>query len=219
MKTFEIKSSIRTELGKKHSAMLRRNGKVPCVLYGGKEPVHFTVTEMDFKKLVYTPEVYTVNLSVDSAEYKAVMRDIQFHPVSDRIVHVDFQEISANVPVIIDVPVHITGTSIGVREGGVLVTKLRKVKVKALPAHLPEKIEVNITALGIGKSVRIKDIVIPNVTMLDAPQNTITGVKTARAVVAETPQAAAAATTATPAAGAAAPAADAKKDEKAPAKK
>jgi large subunit ribosomal protein L25 len=227
MKSIAIKSSSRTELGKKSSTMLRRSGKVPCVLYGGKEPVHFTAPEMDFKKLVYTPDVYTVDLSVDNKEFKAVMRDIQFHPVTSKIVHIDFQEIAADKPVVIAIPIKINGTASGVREGGVLVTKMRTLKVKALPGNLPDRIEIDVTELGIGKSVRVKDITIPNAEILDAPQNTITGVRTARAVVEETPVVAAVTTEgAVPAAEGAVPAAEGaaakeapKKDDKTPAKK
>lgn len=223
MKSIAIKSSARPVLGKKDSAQLRREGKVPCVIYGGREPVHFQAPEMSFKKLIYTPEVFTVDISVDNKDYKAVMREIQFHPVTERIVHIDFQEISADKVVEMEIPIKISGTSIGVREGGVMNTKMRKLKVRALPGHLPENVEINVSELGIGKAIRVKDISIPNVEILDHPQNTITGVKTARAVVEEVKAVAAPAADAKAAAPAAdakaGDAKDAKKDEKAPAKK
>lgn len=228
MKSIAIKSSLRTDLGKKSSTLLRRSGQVPCVLYGGKTPVHFCAPEMDFKKLVFTPNVYTVDLTVDNQEYKAVMRDIQFHPVTDRIVHIDFFELDAKTPVAVDIPIRINGTAIGVREGGVLLTKMRKLKVKALPKDLPDTIEINVETLAIGKAVRVGDVKIANAEILDKANNTITAVKTARAVVEETPVAAVTTEGAAPAAEGAAPAAGAaakddkaapKKDEKAPAKK
>ena len=224
MKSFALKSSVRGALGKKDSKNARRAGLVPCVLYGGKEPVHFSAPEMDFKKLIYTPDVFTVDLSVDGNEYKAVMRDIQFHPVSERLVHIDFQEIAMDKPVVMDIPVKITGTAIGVREGGVLLTKLRKLKVKALPANLPDRIELNVEPLAIGKGIRVGDIVLDKVEILNGANNIITIVKTARAVVEETPVAGATTEVVAPVEGATpVPAADEKealkKDEKAPAKK
>ena len=183
MKSIAIKSSARTVLGKKQATLLRRSGIVPCVLYGGKEVIHFSAPEMEFKKLVYTPEVYTVDLNVDGKEYKAVMKDIDFHPVTDRIVHIDFMELDAAKPVVMQIPIKLVGTSQGAREGGLQVNKLRKLKVKALPAHLPDRIEVNIEKMGVGKAIRIGDVSIPNIEILDAPNNIITAVKMARTVV------------------------------------
>jgi len=133
--------------------------------------------------LVYTPEVYTVDLNVDGKEYKAVMKDIDFHPVTDRIVHIDFMELDAAKPVVMQIPIKLVGTSQGAREGGLQVNKLRKLKVKALPAHLPDRIEVNIEKMGVGKAIRIGDVSIPNIEILDAPNNIITAVKMARTVV------------------------------------
>jgi large subunit ribosomal protein L25 len=183
MKSIAIKSSARTVLGKKQATLLRRIGIVPCVLYGGKEVIHFSAPEMEFKKLVYTPDVYTVDLNVDGKEYKAVMKDIDFHPVTDRIVHIDFMELDAAKPVVMQIPIKLVGTSQGAREGGLQVNKLRKLKVKALPAHLPDRIEVNIEKMGVGKAIRIGDVSIPNIEILDAPNNIITAVKMARTVV------------------------------------
>lgn len=183
MKSIAIKSSARTVLGKKQATLLRRSGIVPCVLYGGNEVIHFSAPEMEFKKLVYTPEVYTVDLNVDGKEYKAVMKDIDFHPVTDRIVHIDFMELDAAKPVVMQIPIKLVGTSQGAREGGLQVNKLRKLKVKALPAHLPDRIEVNIEKMGVGKAIRIGDVSIPNIEILDAPNNIITAVKMARTVV------------------------------------
>lgn len=183
MKSIAIKSSARTVLGKKEATLLRRSGIVPCVLYGGNEVIHFSAPEMEFKKLVYTPEVYTVDLNVDGKEYKAVMKDIDFHPVTDRIVHIDFMELDAAKPVVMQIPIKLVGTSQGAREGGLQVNKLRKLKVKALPAHLPDRIEVNIEKMGVGKAIRIGDVSIPNIEILDAPNNIITAVKMARTVV------------------------------------
>ncbi len=183
MKSIAIKSSVRTVLGSKEASLLRRSGIVPCVLYGGKEVIHFSAPEMEFKKLVYTPDVYTVDLNVDGKEYKAIMHDIDFHPVTERIVHIDFMELNQEKPVIMQIPIKLIGTSQGAREGGLQVNKLRKLKVKALPANLPDRIEVNIEKMGVGKAIRIADLSIPNIEILDAPNNIITAVKMARTVV------------------------------------
>ena len=229
MKSLVITGSARTAVGKKESKQLRRQEKVPCVLYGGKEPVHFTVPEQGLKKLVYTPGVYTVDLSVDGTEYKAAMRDIQFHPVTERMLHLDFVELHPDKAVVMDIPVKITGTAIGVREGGQLHTKVRKLKVRALPANLPDQIELNVEHLTISKSIRVGDVKLKDAEILDAPNNIITAVKTARVFVEETPVVAAvaaegAAATAVPEGGTpAAPAAEGKAPaagkEKAPAGK
>ena len=141
MKTIEIQGLKRSDLTKQSLKALRIDEQVPCVLYGGAEPVHFSVPLAQFKGLVYTPNVYIVKVMVDGKDYSCVMQDIQFHPVNDIIQHVDFLEISDNNPVIINVPIKVTGVSEGVRQGGKLVTKVRRLKVKALHKQLPDFIE------------------------------------------------------------------------------
>lgn len=212
MKSLTISGSKRTDMTKSGIKKLRHSGNVPCVIYGGKEPVHFAAPIMSFKKLVYTPEVHTVQLNVEGQEYNAIMREIQFHPVNDSILHIDFLEFSNDTPVTIDIPVHVSGNSEGVKQGGKLIIKVRKVKVKALPADLPDQIKLNVDHLLIGDSIRVSDLKEKGVTFLDSPNNIIVGVRTTRAVVEETPAAAAtgaAAPAAAPAAKAA-PAAAAK---------
>jgi len=222
MKSLTITGTKRTNMTKSGMKQLRSEGHVPCVIYGGKEPVHFAAPIMSFKKLVYTPEVHTVQLQVEGQEYNAIMREIQFHPVNDSILHIDFLEFTPETQVTIDIPVHVHGNSEGVKQGGKLHIKLRKVKVKALPAHLPDSIELNVDSLLIGDSIRIGDLKQDGVTFLDSPSNIIVGVRTTRAVVEEVPVAATAATAAAPAAAAgakAAPAAAAAPAVKAPAAK
>jgi large subunit ribosomal protein L25 len=141
---------------------------------------------------VYTPDVNTVNLNVGGKTYSAIMKDIQFHPVTDKIMHIDFLELSDDKAVRMEVPVKITGNSVGVRAGGVLVSKMRKLKIAALPKHLPDYVEVKIDDLNIGQDVRVRDIAIDGVTFLDSPGNVITGVKTTRNTVAAAPEAPAA---------------------------
>lgn len=197
MKSFTINGDLRAAQSKQELKKLRAEGKVPCVLYGGKEQVHFSAPVLDFRHLVYTPEVYTVILNVNGKSYTSIMKDIQFHPVTDAIAHIDFMELFEDKPVSMEVPIKVTGNSVGVRAGGILVNKMRKLKISALPKQLPDYVEVKIDDLNIGDHVRVRDLSVDGVTFLDSPNNVIAGVKTTRAM----------ATAATPAAGAAAPAA------------
>ena len=162
MQVFELKGELRTDLGKKATKVLREEKKVPCVLYGGKENIHFSVVEKDLSKLVYTPFVYIVKIMIDGNAYEAVMREIQFHPVTDRILHIDFYHIFAEKPVIIEVPVKLKGFAEGVQAGGKLVQVIRKLKVKALPANLPGEVELDVTSLGLGKSIKVKELSFDN---------------------------------------------------------
>lgn len=207
MKSLTINGTKRTTLTKQDTKQLRNEGKVPCVIYNGEQNVHFTAPALNFKNLVYSPNVYTVHLDVDGTAYDAVMREIQFHPVTDKILHIDFQQIFPDKEVVMEVPVKINGTAAGVREGGRMLVKLRKLKIKALPAKLPDAFEINVEPLNIGQNIRVGDMKMDGVTFLEASNNIIVGVRVTREVVEETPVAAAAAPGAAPAAGAAAPAA------------
>jgi large subunit ribosomal protein L25 len=183
MKSIAISGSLRENEKKQTTKQLRAQDIVPCVLYGGKEQVHFAVPAADFKKLVYTAEVMTADLSIDGKSYSAIMQDIQFHPVSEKILHIDFLELIKDKVVTVEIPVKITGSAPGVKEGGKLVTKVRKLKVKALPKDLPDSIEVKIDALEIGKSIRVADLKVKNVEILNAPNNIVTSVVTTRQTV------------------------------------
>ena len=232
MKTLTLAGSKRTSLGKKNTHALRREGKVPCILYGGKDVVHFEAIEKDFKHLVYTPDVHMIKLDVGGKQVDAILKDIQFHPVTDSIMHVDFLEVIADKPVVMNIPVKFNGTPVGVKEGGQMLKKLTKIRLKGLISKIPATIEINVVPLKIGDYVRIKDIKYDGVTFLHEPVVTIVAVKTTRAVVEEvTPAAAAAAAVAgapataavgaaagTPAAGAT-PAAPVKEEKKAEKKK
>jgi len=217
MKSIAITGTRRAADSKQETKKLRAEGKVPCVLYGGQEQLHFSAPALTFKNLVYSPEVFLVDLSIDGTSHRAVMREIQFHPITDRLNHIDFLEVREDKNVTIEVPVKLKGASKGVREGGQLLFKMRKLKVSALPKDLPEYFEIVIDEMGIGDTVRVRDMKMDGVEFLDIPAASIVAVKTARAVVEETP--AAVATTAgegaAPAEGAAAPAAAAPaKEEK-----
>ena len=207
MKSFSIIGTKRAAQEKHEARNLRAEGKVPCVLYGGKEQIHFSTPAISLKGLVYTPEVHTVELNINGSSYKAIMKDIQFHAVSDKIQHIDFLELDDNKKVTVEIPVKITGNAVGVRAGGQLLTKLRKLKISALPKDLPDSVVIKIDDMNIGDSVRVKDIKIKGVDFLDTPNNIITAVKTTRIVVeevkVETPVAGAAIPGAAPAAGAA----------------
>ncbi|PKQ45907.1 50S ribosomal protein L25/general stress protein Ctc [Confluentibacter flavum] len=156
MKSITINGSQRESVGKKATKALRNAGQVPCVLYGGDTPVHFSANELAFSKLVYTPNAHTVVIAIENGEtYNAVLQDIQFHPVTDRILHIDFYQLFENKEIAMEIPVLFVGNSKGVKNGGVLRKNLRSLRVKALPANLPDFIEADITPLKIGSKLYI----------------------------------------------------------------
>ena len=212
MKTIEIKGSPRTDLGKKGSKQIRKEGGVPCVIYGKDGNIHFHAPELSFKNLVYTHEAHLLKIFVDDKLYNAVLKDIQFHPVSDRILHIDFVQISEDKPVIINIPVKVTGTSAGVLAGGKLVTKKRSLKVKGFPKDLPEELSVDITELKIHQSVKVGDLSFDKIELLDLKKDMVVGVATSR-VAQKTEEEIAAEAAAAPEAGAA-PEAAAEEKEK-----
>lgn len=181
MKTIRLIGEPRTDLGTSASRQLRKDGKVPCVLYGGKEHLNFTVYRDDFKNLVYTPNTYLVQIEIGSKKYKCVLKDIQFHPVNDLINHVDFLEVADDKPVSIGIPVRVTGNSPGVRAGGKLMVKIKKLKVKGFIANMPDDIEVNIDAVEMGKSIKVGEIKVDDLELLDAAANAILSVVATRA--------------------------------------
>ena len=158
MKSITINGSQREIVGKKATKALRNAGKVPCVLYGGDKPVHFSADEKSFKPLVFTPDVFTATIELNGATFTAVLQDIQFHPVNDSILHVDFYQLFDDKMVTMDIPVRLVGTSKGVMIGGALRHNLRKLKVKALPANLPDFIEADITELEIGNKLYVTEL-------------------------------------------------------------
>ncbi|MDE1205548.1 50S ribosomal protein L25/general stress protein Ctc [Tenacibaculum larymnensis] len=172
MKSITIKGSQRESVGKKATKALRNAGKVPCVLYGGDKPVHFSAEEKSFKPLVYTPDVFTATIELDGVTYNAVLQDIQFHPVHDSILHVDFYQLFEDKAVTMDIPVRLVGSSKGVMVGGALRHNLRKLKVKALPANLPDFIEADITELEIGNKLYVTELKNDKYTFLH-PDNTV----------------------------------------------
>ncbi len=190
MKTVTISGSPRAAFGKKETKSLRKTGQVPCVLYGGSELVHFTADSREFNKVIFTPDVYTIDLSIDGKNFKAVLHDKQYHPITDELIHADFLALADDKKVNIDIPVKITGNSAGVRAGGKLIVKSRKLKVSALPASLPDSITVDITELNIGQSIKVADLKVDNVVFLAAPNVVVATVATTRAAMAAANEAA-----------------------------
>jgi large subunit ribosomal protein L25 len=180
MKIIEIKGSLRKELGKKSSKMTRKEGGVPCVIYGKENNIHFHAHENSFKNLVYTHEAHLVKLDLDGQVYNAVLHDMQFHPVTDKILHADFVQIFENKPVIIDVPVTLTGDSEGVKAGGKLIVKKRNLKVKGFANDLPEDLVVDVTDLKIAHSIKVGDLAYDKIELLDPKITTVVTVATSR---------------------------------------
>ncbi|HPA86413.1 MAG TPA: 50S ribosomal protein L25/general stress protein Ctc [Bacteroidales bacterium] len=185
MKTLEIKGSSRTALGKKDSKNIRKEGNVPCVIYGKDENIHFFAHENSFKDLVYTPDAHIVNLDLEGKEYRIVIQDIQFHPVTDRIQHVDFFQINDEKPIVISLPVKISGDSIGVKAGGKLRVKKRHLKVKGFANDIPESLPVDITNVRVNHSVKVGDLSYDKIELIDPKITTVLTVATSRVVTKE----------------------------------
>ncbi len=186
MKSITIKGSQRESVGKVSTKALRNAGKVPCVLYGGEKPIHFSVNDLEFKNLVYTPNAHTAVIELeDGQKFEAVMQDIQFHPVTDSILHVDFYQLFKDKPVTMDIPVILEGTSPGVRNGGRLLFRKRKLSIKALPDLLPDSITVNISKLRIGGTISVESLLNDNYTILHPNNTSVVQVKASRTSVAD----------------------------------
>ncbi|MFC5047469.1 50S ribosomal protein L25/general stress protein Ctc [Aquimarina hainanensis] len=186
MKSLTINASQRESVGKKATKALRNAGQVPCVIYGGDTIVHFSAPEIAFKNLVYTPDVHTVEIVLDNGTtINAILQDIQFHPVTDKILHIDFVQIFDDKPITMEIPFETTGNSRGVRAGGVLRFNLRRIKVKGLASKLPDVIQGDITELRIGNKLYVTDVASEDYTILHPDNTVICQVKTSRNAVAE----------------------------------
>jgi large subunit ribosomal protein L25 len=180
MKSKDLKASLRKELGKKSSVKLRKQGLVPCVLYGGSENVHFYADEKSFRDLIYTNQVYIVNLDIDGKIYPATIQEKQFHPVSEHLVHLDFHEVKPGTKIVINLPVEITGNSIGIKAGGKLRQRRRYLKVRGLVENLPDSIIIDITDLDIGKSIQAGDLKFENFEIIEPSYQLVVGVISSR---------------------------------------
>ncbi len=182
MKSITIKGSKRESVGKVATKALRNAGKVPCVLYGGDKALHFSADETAFKNLVYTPKVYTAKIEFDGNKYNAILQDIQFHPVSDKILHIDFYQLFDDKMVTLAIPVQLVGTAPGIIKGGSLRFAQRKLNVRALPKDLPDFIDANISKLDIGDKLYVTELSNKNYSILH-PENTVVAqVRTSRNV-------------------------------------
>ena len=181
MKTLEMKASLRGEVGKKDAKALRKAEVVPGVLYGGKESVHFQITNSELRRLVYTPDIFIINLDIDGKKTRAILKDIQFHPVKDTILHVDFYEVDEKKPIIIEVPVKLEGLAEGVKAGGKLSLEMRKIRVKGLYKDLPEYLTINIENLGLGKTIQIGALNFDKLEIQNPKDTVVVAVKLTRA--------------------------------------
>jgi large subunit ribosomal protein L25 len=184
MKSITINGSQRESVGKKATKALRNAGQVPCVLYGGDQNVHFSAPELAFSKLVYTPNAHTVVIAIEGGDtFDAVLQDIQFHPVTDKILHVDFYQLFEDKEIALNIPVNLVGNSKGVKNGGVLRRNNRKLRIKALPVNLPDFIEIDITPLKIGDNVQVADLLNEKYTFLHTDNTVVCQIKTARTAI------------------------------------
>jgi large subunit ribosomal protein L25 len=182
MKSITIKGSQRESVGKAATKALRNAGKVPCVLYGGDNPIHFSAEEKSFKNLVYTPNVYTATIELEGATYNAILQDIQFHPVTDEILHIDFYQLFDDKMVTMQIPVKLQGNSIGVIKGGSLRFPMRKLSVRALPADLPDFITADISKLEIGNKLYVTALEDEKYSILHPENTVVVQVRTSRNV-------------------------------------
>lgn len=184
MKTVTLSGSSRANVGKVDAREIRSKGHVPCVIYGGKEQIHFHADERAFKPVIFTPNAHIVEINLDGKVYKTVLQEAQYHRINDKLIHADFLEIVEGKPVTVEIPVKLNGQSEGVKKGGKLVLKLRKLKARGLANVLPDYIDINIEKLDIGNSVAVGDINIEGVTLLNAKNVSVVSVATTRAAAA-----------------------------------
>ena len=184
MKSITIKGSERESVGKKATKALRNAGKVPCVIYGGDKPLHFSADELAFRDLVYTPNAHTVAIELEGKEtVNAVLQDIQFHPVTDAIIHIDFYQLFDDKMVTMNIPVRLQGNSPGVRNGGRLLFRKRKLAIKALPSKLPDFFDIDISKLRIGQNISVASLLNDDFSILHPDNQVVVQVKTARTAV------------------------------------
>ncbi|MDD3331186.1 MAG: 50S ribosomal protein L25 [Bacteroidales bacterium] len=182
MKSVSISGSLRENVGKKDAKSQRAKGLIPAVLYGNKQQKHLLIDEKAINPLIYTPEVKYVELTVGEETHKVIIQELQFHPVSDKLLHVDFLEILDNKPITIEIPILVEGSSPGVLQGGKLSKKARKIKVKGLLEHIPENIKLNISKLNILDSIKVEDVKVANIDIVEIPSKVLVSVLSSRSV-------------------------------------
>ena len=190
MKSINVKGTARTATGKKATRDLRKNGGVPCNLYGENKnengesiAMSFATTQEELRKLVYSPDIYSVNLTIDGKECKAVMKELQFHPVTDQLLHVDFYEITEEKPIVMEVPIQMTGLAEGVKAGGKLAASVRKLKVRAPYTAIPEKLISDVTNLALGKTIKVGELSFEGLELVTSPSVVVCQVKMTRSAM------------------------------------
>ena len=190
MKQISINGTLRTDLGKKATKEVRKSGNVPCVLYGEQKgenglpvAIHFEVNEKEINKVIYTPNVYLVLVNINGVEHKAIIKEVQFHAVKDNVLHVDFYEVTDEKPIVVSIPVTATGLAEGVRAGGKLLGMVRKLSVKAQYAAIPEKLVVDVTKLGLGKSIKVGDLAFEGLEIVTPKEVIVYTIKMTRAAM------------------------------------
>lgn len=190
MKSINVKGTARTATGKKATRDLRKNGGVPCNLYGENKnengesiAMSFATTQEELRKLMYSPDIYSVNLTIDGKECKAVMKELQFHPVTDQLLHVDFYEITEEKPIVMEVPIQMTGLAEGVKAGGKLAASVRKLKVRAPYTAIPEKLIIDVTNLALGKTIKVGELSFEGLEMVTSPSVVVCQVKMTRSAM------------------------------------
>lgn len=181
MKTIELSAAPRTETGKKAAKQSRKSEFVPAVIYGAGENIMIALNEKELRKVIYTPIVYLVKLNVDGKVHDAIIKEVQFHPVTDKILHVDFLKVSENKPITIGLPINLVGQAEGVKAGGKLLQVVRKIRVKGLAKDLPDAIEIDVTHLGIGKSIMVAELSFDRFTVVEPKSMVIATIKSTRA--------------------------------------
>ena len=182
MKTIAISGSPRENVGKRDAKELRYEGKAPAVLYGGKEQHHFSVLITDLKNVLYTAESHFVEIDLDGKKTRAIIKDTQFHPLTDVLLHIDFLQLFDDKEIVMEIPLVISGTSPGVKMGGKMIQKLRKLKVKSLPAAMPQSVEVSISNLEVGGIIRVRDVKADKFTIVNTLEDTVVSVTMSRAL-------------------------------------
>ena len=187
MKSINVAGSLRTETGKKGTRELRKGDMIPCVLYGVEKDENgapkstaFSVTNAAVRNLIYSPDIFVVNLNIDGKECKAVLKEIQFHPVKDNILHIDFYQVTEDKPIVMEVPIKLNGLAEGVKAGGKLVAQVRKLKVKALYNQIPEKLDIDVTSLALGKTIKVAALSFDGLEIVTSKEVVVCGVKMTR---------------------------------------
>lgn len=193
MKTLELNATPRADFGKKAANSIRKAGNVPCVLYGGEETIHFQLKEEDSRSLLYSPNVYLVQLNIAGKKYTSILKEAQYHPVKDSTLHLDFLEVFENKPIVVELPVKLNGLAVGVRAGGKLSLDMRKLRVKGLYKNVPEILEIDVTNIELGKTIQVASLHFDNLELMNAKNAVVCAVKMTRAATSSAADAAAAA--------------------------